>query len=118
MARFAVSDSQDQSAAVWIVTFLLLSYTTLTTVIRGFVKLTIMGLDDGVASIAQLFTYGYVVCIIYTLMHGFARVRPQTEEGYAEPQYGKVSETWKIPSAPVTDADKIRHYKQASYCTS
>lgn len=92
MARFAVSDSQDQSAAVWIVTFLLLSYTTLTTLVRGFVKLKMMGLDDGVASVAQLFTYGHVICIIYALMHGFAKARPETEEDEAELEYGKVSE--------------------------
>lgn len=38
MARFAVSILRDQSAAVWIITFLLLSYTTLTFLVRGYVK--------------------------------------------------------------------------------
>lgn len=115
MARFAaVSDPHDQSAAVWIVSFLLLSYTTLTTAIRGFVKLKMIGLDDGVASVAQLFTYAYVGCIIYALMHGFAKARSRTEDSDTELLYGKVSEIWRAPSASTISADKIRRYKQAS----
>ena len=64
MARFAVSNSHDQSAALWIMTFLLLSYTTLTILVRGFVKVSMLGLDDGIAGLAQLLTYGNVFSVI------------------------------------------------------
>lgn len=73
MARFAVSNSHDQSAALWIMTFLLLSYTTLTILVRGFVKVSMLGLDDGIAGLAQLLTYGNVFSVIYALLHGLAR---------------------------------------------
>ena len=95
MVRFALSDSRDQSAAVWIVTFLLLSYTTLTTLVRGFVKLKLMGPDDGAAGLAQLIAFGHVICMIYALVHGFAKAQPQTAEKVVELEYGKVSGTWE-----------------------
>jgi hypothetical protein len=69
MARFAVSNSQDQNAAVWVVTFLLLSYTTLTTLARGFIQFKMMGLDDVSAGLAQLMAFGNVICIVYALFH-------------------------------------------------
>lgn len=73
MARFAVSNSHDQSAALWIMTFLLFSYTTLTILVRGFVKISMLGFDDGVAGLAQLLTYGNVFSIIFALLHGLTR---------------------------------------------
>ena len=73
MARFAVSNSHDQSAALWIMTFLLLSYTTLTILVRGFVKFSMLGLDDGVAGLAQMLNYGNVFSIIYALLRGLGR---------------------------------------------
>jgi hypothetical protein len=118
MVRFALSDPRDQSAAVWIVTFLLLSYTTLTTLVRGFVKFKMMGLDDGAAGVAQLIVFGHVISVVYALLHGFAKASPQTGDDVVELEYVKVSDTWKVPSALATNTDKIRHCKQASYYTS
>lgn len=91
MVRFALSDSQDQSAAVWIMTFLLLSYTTLSTLVRGYVKHKMMGLDDGAAGLSQLIAFGHVICTVYALLHGFAKVQPQTAEEAVELEYGNVS---------------------------
>jgi hypothetical protein len=80
MGRFAVSDPRDQTAAVWIMTFLLLSYTTLTTLVRGYVKFKTIGLD----------AFGHVICMVYALMHGFAKAQPQTED-VVKLEYGKAS---------------------------
>jgi hypothetical protein len=91
MSRFALSDPQDQSAAVWIMTYLLLSYTTLTTLVRGYVKLKMMGIDDGAAGLMQLIAFGHVVCMVYALLHGFAKVQPETRGEIVELEYGKVS---------------------------
>jgi hypothetical protein len=91
MSRFALSDPQDQSAAVWIMTYLLLSYTTLTTLVRGYVKLKMMGIDDGAAGLMQLIAFGHVVCMVYALLHGFAKAQPETEEDIVELEYGRVS---------------------------
>jgi len=118
MVRFALSDSRDQSAAVWIVTFLLLSYTTLTTLVRGFVKFKMMGLDDGAAGVAQLIAFSHVTSVVYALLHGFAKALPQSGNDVIELEYGEVSDTWEVSSALATNADKTRHYKQASYYTS
>jgi hypothetical protein len=76
MARFALSNSQDHSAASWIVAFLLLSYTTLTTMVRGFVKFSMLGLDDGVAALAQLLAYGNALSVIIALRDGLAKSSP------------------------------------------
>ena len=95
MVRFALSDSQDQSAAAWIMTFLLLAYTTLTTLVRGYVKSKMMGLDDGAAGLMQLIAFGHVVCMVYALLHGFAKTQPQTAEEVVELEYGTVSYAWK-----------------------
>lgn len=80
MARFAMADSQDQSAVVWIMTFLLLSYTTLTTLVRAAVKFRMLGFDDGVAVLAQLLAYGHAFCVIYALVLGLPgrSIRRQT----------------------------------------
>jgi len=94
MVRFALSDPQDQSAAVWIVTFMLLSYTTLTTLVRGLVKLKAMGPDDGAAGLAQLIAFGHVACMIYALVHGFAKLQTRPAEDVVELDYGKVSCAW------------------------
>jgi hypothetical protein len=91
MVRFALSDSQDQSAAVWIMTFLLLAYTTLTTLVRGYVKLKMMGLDDGAAGVTQLIAFGHVICMVYALLHGFAKAQSETAEEVAKLEYGNVS---------------------------
>jgi hypothetical protein len=93
MARFAVANSQDQSAAIWIVAILLLAYTTLTTLVRGFVKFSMPGLDDGVAGFAQLFTYGNVFSVIYALLHGLAKTRPSDAVAEDDIGYEKVCET-------------------------
>jgi hypothetical protein len=77
MARSAMADSQDQSAVVWITTFLLLSYTTLNTLVRAAVKFRMLGFDDGVAVLAQLLAYGHAFCVIYALVHGLARKEHQ-----------------------------------------
>jgi len=99
MVRFALFDPQDQSAAVWIVTFLLLSYTASTTLVRGWVKLKMMGLDDGAAGLAQLIAFGHVICMIYALLHGFAQTQPQATENVVELKYSKVSDTSETSSA-------------------
>lgn len=57
--------------------FLLLSYTTLTTLVRAAVKFRMLGLDDGVAVLAQLLAYGHAFCVIYALVHGLAREEHQ-----------------------------------------
>ena len=91
MARFAVSNEHDHSATLWIMTFLLLSYTTLTILVRGFVKFSMLGLDDGVACLAQLLTYGNVFSIIYALVHGLARSGVGDENGGTSDGYAGVS---------------------------
>jgi hypothetical protein len=91
MARFAVSNSHDQSAALWIMTFLLLSYTTLTILVRGFVKSSMLGLDDGVAGLAQILNYGNVFSVIYALLHGLARSSLGDENDETSNDYAGVS---------------------------
>lgn len=91
MARFAVNDSIDHSATLWIVTFLLLSYTTLTTLMRGFLKFSMLGVDDAVASLAQLLVYGNILSIIYALRHGLAKSVAHDQNGKKEPEYADVS---------------------------
>jgi hypothetical protein len=41
-----------------------------------FVKFSMLGLDDGVAGLAQLFAYGNVFSVIYALLHGLVKTRP------------------------------------------
>lgn len=98
MARFAVSNTHDQSAALWIMTFLLLSYTTMTMLVRGFVKFSMLGLDDGVACLAQLLTYGNVFSIIYALDHGLAKSRVDYENGGSNNGYAEVSKAPRHPN--------------------
>jgi hypothetical protein len=116
MARFAISNSEDQRAAVWVVSILLLSYTTLTTLVRGVVKLKMMGLDDGVASLAQLLTYGNVASVVYALHHGLARREAYPSNGQDVPDYGKVSEQ-RNQLLLQKGTDVARHCKRASYYT-
>ena len=73
MSRFAVANEQDQSAALWIMAVLLLVYTTVTTLVRGFVKFNMPGPDDGAAGIVQVLTYGNAFSVIYALRHGLAK---------------------------------------------
>lgn len=73
-------------------TFLLLSYTTLTTLVRGFVKFKVVGPDDGAAGLAQLIAIGHVICMVYALLHGFAKAQPRATEKIVELRYGKVSD--------------------------
>lgn len=91
MARFAMSNSQDHSAGSWIVAFLLLSYTTLTTMVRGFVKFSMLGLDDGVAIFAQLLAYGNALSVIIALRDGLAKSSPGNETEGNKLGYEKVS---------------------------
>lgn len=91
MARFAVSNLQDQSAAVWIVTFLLLSYTTLTILVRGYLKFRMLGLDDGFAGVAQLFAYGNASSVIYGLVNSLAKTRHSFATNEVEIDYAEVS---------------------------
>jgi hypothetical protein len=91
MARFAVANMEDQSAAIWIVTFLSLSYTTMTALMRGFIKLNMLDIDDGGASLAQLLAYGNIFSVIYALRHGLARSGPHDADDNGQPDYGKVS---------------------------
>ena len=118
MARFAVSNPQDQSAASWIVAFLLLSYTTLTTMVRGFVKFSMLGLDDAVAVLAQLLAYGNALSVIVALRDGLAKSSPDPGKDGSEPEYGKVS---KKPTASllleICHTDKDRPFMQALYFT-
>lgn len=114
MARFAVSDAHDQSAALWIVTFLLLSYTTLTTLVRVFVKFSMLGLDDGVAGLAQLLAYGNVFSVIYALRLGLARKSQGDETMGVEAGYEKVSDA---SQSPRLKTDRTRRYKRVPYCT-
>jgi len=93
MARFGVSDSQGHSAALWIVTFLLPSYTTLTTLVRGFVKFSMPGLHDGIAGLAQLLAYGNIFSVVFALRHGLARSSPMHAETEGDSDYSKVSRT-------------------------
>jgi hypothetical protein len=73
MARFATVDSQDHSPAVWILALLTLIYTTLTTLARAAIKFRSLGLDDGVALLAQLLACGNAFSVIYALVHGLAQ---------------------------------------------
>jgi hypothetical protein len=82
MSRFAIANGQDQSAALWIMAILLLVYTTVTTLVRGFVKFNMAGPDDGAAGIVQLLTYGNAFSVIYALRHGLAkRAKSQVSTG-------------------------------------
>lgn len=116
MARFAVANLEDQSAPVWIVTLLSLSYTTMTSLMRGFIKLSMLGIDDGGASLAQLFTYGNIFSVIYALRHGLARSGHRDGDDNEEPDYREVSEECKSATTLHTSTDMGRHYKQASSC--
>lgn len=77
MPRFAVSNDDEHSAIVWILTLLALIYTTLTLFLRLWVKIRMLGLDDGLASIAQLFAYGSMGSILYALEKGIAKDAPE-----------------------------------------
>ena len=91
MARFAVNNSLDHSATLWIVTFLLLSYTTLTTIMRSVLKFGMMGIDDAMAGLAQLFVYGNILSTIYGLRHGLGRSGSDGESGGGISGYSEVS---------------------------
>jgi hypothetical protein len=116
MARFAVANLQDQSAPIWITTLLSLLYTTLTILVRGFVKFGTLGFDDGAATFAQLLAYGNEVAVIYSLLHGLARSRPNDEDDEDNKlSYLEVSKTTTHLLAVRTDTDRASHYNQASY---
>lgn len=118
MARFALSNPQDQSAASWIVAFLWLSYTTLTTTVRGFVKFSMFGLDDGVAVLAQLLAYGNALSVILALRDGFAKSSPNPGKDGSEPEYGKVSKKTIASLLPeICHTDKDRPSMQALHFT-
>lgn len=118
MARFASSNAQDQSAASWIVAFLLLSYTTLTTMVRGFVKFSMLGLDDGVAVLAQLLAYGNALSVIIALRDGLAKSSLDSGRDGNEPGYGKVSKKTTTSLPPdICDTGKDSPSTQASYFT-
>lgn len=70
MARFAISSDEDHSAVLWILTLLALTYTTLTLLLRLWVKLRMLGLDDALAVIAQLLAYGSIGMVLYALGKG------------------------------------------------
>jgi hypothetical protein len=114
MARFAVFNSEDQRAAVWVVSILLLSYTTLTTLVRGVVKLKMMGLDDGVAGLAQLLTYGNVASVVYALHNGLSMREAYSSDGQDARNYGKFSQQ-RNQLLLQTDTDVARRCKQALY---
>lgn len=118
MSRFAISNFHDQSAAVWIVTLLLLSYTTLTSLVRGFVKSGVLDPDDCLAGAGQLLAYGNILSVIHALQNGLAKERAQTAGTDSGLEYGKVSDMrsgviprWKY------ETDTHRHCKQVSYFT-
>jgi hypothetical protein len=108
MARFAMSNSQDHSAASWIVAFLLLSYTTLTTMVRGFVKFSMLGLDDGVAALAQLLAYGNALSVIIALRDGLAKRSPDYEAEEDTFGYEKVSKAHCVCLPEICETDKRR----------
>lgn len=115
MARFAMSNAQDHSAASWIVAFLLLSYTTLTTMVRGFVKFSMLGLDDGVAVLAQLLAYGNSLSVIIALRGGLAKSSPDYGRDGNEPNYEKVSKEplhfYSWTSARLTNIGPLRKHR-------
>ena len=81
MARFALSNDSDHSAIAWIVAFLTLIYTTLTLLLRIWVKVRMIGIDDLLAVLSQLLAYGSIGSVIYGLDKGFAKdVRRRSEE--------------------------------------
>lgn len=118
MSRFAISNFHNQSAAVWIVTLLLLSYTTLTSLIRGFVKSGVLGPDGCLAGAEQLLAYGDIFSVIHALQNGLAKEREQTAGTDSGLEYGKVSDmsSGVIPRWRY-ETDTHRHCKQASYFT-
>ena len=56
-----------------------------------------MGLDDGVASLAQLLTYGNISSVMYAFHYGLVRSTTRTEDGHVELDYGKVDSIEQIP---------------------
>jgi hypothetical protein len=113
MARFAVDNLQDHSAASWIVAFLLLSYTTLTTMVRGFVKFSMLGLDDGIAALAQLLAYGNVLSVIIALRSGLAKGSPDDGTGGKDSNLVKVSKSRCVFPLGICETDKDRPSMQA-----
>jgi hypothetical protein len=99
MVRFALFEPLDHSAAVWVIALLLLFYTTLTAMVRGYVKIKMMGLDDGAAGLSQLIAFGHVTCVIYALLHGFAKAQPRATEDIVELEFSTVSGTSNTSSA-------------------
>jgi hypothetical protein len=111
MARFAVNNSINHSATLWIGTFLLLSYSTLTTLMRGFLKFGMLGIDDAVAGLTQLLVYGNILSIIYALRHGLGRSIAHDKNGMAQLEYAEVSEMKLF--LPRLKTDQSRHFKRA-----
>lgn len=111
MSRFAISNFHDQSAAVWIVTLLLLSYTTLTSLVRGYVKSGVLGLDDCLAGAAQLLAYGNIFSVIHALLHGLAIERDQIAGFDRDLKYGKVSD---MSSELIARNTRLTHTDTAS----
>jgi hypothetical protein len=113
MARFAMDNLEDHIAASWIVAFLLLSYTTLTTMVRGFVKFSMLGLDDGVAALAQLLAYGNVLSVIIALRSGLAKGSPDDGTDGKESTLEKVSKSHCVFPLEICETDKDRPSMQA-----
>jgi hypothetical protein len=88
----------------------------MTTLVRGLVKLKMMGLDDGVASLAQLLTYGNVASVVYAPHHGLAKREAYPSDGWGVRDCGKVSEQ-RNQLLIHTHTNLARHCKQALYYT-
>lgn len=114
MARFAVNNSLDHSATLWIVTFLLLSYTTLTTMMRGVLKFGMMGADDAMAGLAQLFVYGNIFSIIYGLRHGLAQSDNDSESSADGSKFSEVSDQWPLSSVVALSVVALRLTKSGT----
>jgi len=70
MARFLDAATEADSATLWIVSLLLLVYTTLTLLVRLWVRIKMMGSDDAAVVLAQFLAYGNIISIMLATRKG------------------------------------------------
>jgi hypothetical protein len=70
----------DHAGYLWIVTTLGITYTTLSAVLRGYIKWRLFGYDDYLLAAATLVHLGQSVAIFFGLVHGLAKFNTITTE--------------------------------------
>lgn len=84
MARFALYNDSDHSAVAWIAKFLTLIYTTLTLLLRRWMNVRMIGIDDLLAGPSQLLAHGSIGSVIFALDNELAKDTPRRSVGNSQ----------------------------------